>query len=523
MKNKKILFVGGTFAKTKGEARESSLVRKMVDAIEYPTTCYNGGLYEELEGILESAKEHDIVFWMPNVPNDLPKVRDVKAINPKAMLVTSKRNDGEKYAFGDLVQKALASKANLCFEFSKEADGFFNIRVFDPLGCVWADTQDVSVAVKMAMERLDYLSSVTRQGTVQKPCPEGILGLVADEQPFVDIVRHYASEFVKYMPAVKTERFVGNASFRCSNGMPSFRKDGQIFVSRRNIDKQGIGLDGFVPVWMEDGTLCYAGDHKPSVDTPVQLRLYDSLPNVQYILHSHCYIEDALYTSKAVPCGAIEEVDEVLRTLPHTDGSLYKINLKGHGSLVMSADLDGFEDIKYIARPIPEPATTQAKLRSIVRDLEERGFDVVVEADIHENKVDSLWYGGPIATVSNDRYAVEVTVYGEVRLYGSWKGEELEFVDKNNSGLFFDRYGHLFKDDAELYKAFDTGDLVYQNNNWVEVTVVDKATGRNVYCIPDYDTVIDGIASAPDVIAAFAAFDNAIAVFEEGEVFDDDI
>lgn len=33
------------------------------------------------------------------------------------------------------------------------------------------------------------------------------------------------------------------------------------------------------------------------------------------MIHSHCYIENAPYTEMSVPCGAIEEVDEILNVI----------------------------------------------------------------------------------------------------------------------------------------------------------------------------------------------------------------
>ena len=164
-----------------------------------------------------------------------------------------------------------------------------------------------------------------------------------------------------------TERFIGNASLkptpvgRCGKGMPSFRSKTDrniIFVSKRNINKQFIELDNFVPVYLEDGKLYYCGEDKPSVDTPIQVRLYDALPNIKYILHSHCYLKHADFTSKAIPCGAIEEFDEIVNFIDETyrsrDMDFYKVNLIGHGSLVMSHDLKNFDDLEYMARTLPE-------------------------------------------------------------------------------------------------------------------------------------------------------------------------
>jgi hypothetical protein len=109
---------------------------------------------------------------------------------------------------------------------------------------------------------------------------------------------------------------------------------------------------------MEDGKLYYCGDNKPSVDTPIQMRLYDALPNIRYMIHSHCYIENAPFTKKSIPCGAIEEVDEVLSLIDKKwgrDHFLYCINLKGHGSIVMAKDAAMLNHIRYVGRHLPEP------------------------------------------------------------------------------------------------------------------------------------------------------------------------
>ena len=76
------------------------------------------------------------------------------------------------------------------------------------------------------------------------------------------------------------------------------------------------------------------------------------------MLHSHCYLEDAPYTFTAIPCGAIEEVDEVLKTIDtyynNRNMEIYRLNMIGHGSIVMTSDLKYFENLKYKARVLPE-------------------------------------------------------------------------------------------------------------------------------------------------------------------------
>lgn len=383
----KILFVGGSFDNIGG--RPSSVVAQMAAELERATSSpaiemVNGGNYDLLPGLLDKTPDYDIVFWFANVPNDLEKVRNVKEIAPRVMLVTSKRNDNKKYEFNELVQRALGSKSNLLFEFSKVPDTkLFHIRVIDPLGCVWYDGENIGDAVQFAMDRLVYLKGITRQNTVSANVDKALVLswyfdnfkmeekksdaeiAIPDQTPFVNLVREYAVKLQEAMPDIKVERFLGNASLklppqigRCGKGMPSFKQDGMIFVSRRNVPKRFIELSDFVPVYMEDGQLFYCGDSKPSVDTPVQIRLYDALPKIRYMVHTHSYIESAPYTGYAIPCGAVEEVDEVLsvvdRIFKSRDLDRYAINMKGHGSIIMASTVEGLQGYTFIRRPFPE-------------------------------------------------------------------------------------------------------------------------------------------------------------------------
>lgn len=365
-----ILIVGGTFDENGG--KQSSVINKIADntvsfSPDIKLDCFNGGYYEKLKELIETTPSYDIVFWFANVSNDLEKIRNIKEIAPKVMLVTSKRNDNGKYATGDIVGRALSSKSNLIFEFSKNTETLlFNIRILDPLGCMWYNGTDISVATSKAMERLVFLRSVTRQSTTKSPIDKKILlESVPPQDKFIGIIQDYAAEIQKNMPEIRTDRFVGNASMklkppvsRCGKTMPSFKSDGMVFVSRRNVPKQFITMQDFVPVYMNKNKLLYCGEDKPSVDTPVQIRLYSALPKIKYMIHTHCYVSNAPFTEHAVPCGAIEEVTEILTLINEqyksTDLENYALNLKGHGSIVMSSTLEGLYGHKFTTRPFPE-------------------------------------------------------------------------------------------------------------------------------------------------------------------------
>ncbi len=357
----KTLIVGGTWDKDGG--KESGLIKKIIEAYA-PTDMdqvVNGGHYDDLQDFLNLTKNFEVVYWFANVPNYLPKLRNVKEINPKCLLVTSKRNNHNEYSFTDLVNHALSLKANLCVEFAEEEYfqvlGLYKMRVFDPLGNVWCSwSRDIVYVFGSIYKRLLDLSRFTRQNTVLKDAFWGVPFEVEPE--FLEIIHKNAEVFHSLIrPPKVVDRFLGNASFRCTDGFPSFRGQDCILVSRRNVNKEGITSSDFVPVKLDEQQLVAYGDKKPSVDTPVQVQLYRFFPKINYMLHSHTYIEGAPFTDRAIPCGALDEVPEILKTVIkhwiNRDES-FCINLRGHGSLVCATDLKYFEQIKYYARLVPE-------------------------------------------------------------------------------------------------------------------------------------------------------------------------
>ena len=77
------------------------------------------------------------------------------------------------------------------------------------------------------------------------------------------------------------------------------------------------------------------------------------------MIHSHCYINNAPFTKCAIPCGALEEVDEILNLIKDKyngdyDRDFYLINLLGHGSIMMSSDVSKLKNMDIVSRTIPE-------------------------------------------------------------------------------------------------------------------------------------------------------------------------
>ncbi len=412
----KVLIVGGTFNQEGG--KPSSLVNSINTYIreesDFQVTSINGGLVEDLHNeVLPSVEDYEVVLWFANVSNDEVKMRDVKSINPKCILITSKRNDGGKYTFAELISRALSIKANLTIEFSKREDKF-NMMLFDPLGNVFYDGFEVEDMCNMLVSRTRDLIRFTRVPTfkdTENECP-----VVPEETDFFNFAHSCADIFHNLIrPAKGTERFLGNMSFRCQNGFPSFRGDnGIIYVSRRNVDKSDINSSSFVPTYLdEQDNVKYFGDNKPSVDTPVQLRLYNLFPWANYMIHAHCYVDvsmipEALFvrTTKPIPCGALEEVDEIFETFlisryywdsEYNDQPprLLAINLLGHGSILIAQDIEILKELQkhkdncFVQRPTPEvffvkPSIEEAEEYPDFSALTAELLNIAVELDARE-------------------------------------------------------------------------------------------------------------------------------------------
>lgn len=345
----KILLVGGTFDEQGGKSS------KIIYEISKQINCIsiNGGYYKDIEKIIKHVgeKQYDIVFWFPNIPNEFPKVRNIKELYPKIMLVTSKRNNDE-YSKQEIIAMALRDKANLLLEFNKN-EKTFKMRISDPLGNEFYVGTDIEIMCTKLLSRIKFLKNITRKSVTKS---EKEIASFEIENDFLEIIKCFANKFHKLINPMETNRFLGNASkrFRCERGFPSKRIDrNTILVSRRNICKEFIKAKEFVEVYEEKGELYYKGDKKPSVDTPIQFELYKKLPEVNYIIHSHVYVKDAPFTKNKLPCGALEEIEDIMKVVEGNDFKTnFCINLIGHGCTIFAKDLDYFKHIEFIERKI---------------------------------------------------------------------------------------------------------------------------------------------------------------------------
>ena len=346
---KKSLFVGGTFNGSFG--KYSKLADQIFQGLSLVRFDYfNGGSFEDLEKIAESVENYSSVFWFPYIPEEKTEItRRLKRKTSSFTLTTSKRNLENKFGFADLVYFALQNRSNLYVEFNKEK-GLYHARVLDVLGNVYLNySPNMNLVGNVLKKRSEELSSYNRvsSSSVGKEVKS------PENTEFFSRVSKYANVFHDLIHPKNTERFLGNASFRCERGFPSFRENGLVFVSQRNIDKREIGKDSFVAV-KEKLPVEYFGNKKPSVDTPIQIRLYNNYRNVNYMLHSHTYVSGAVSTKRLLPCGAVEEADEIMSLFPDKNETNFAVNLRGHGSLVLVSDPKNLDKINYQARKMPE-------------------------------------------------------------------------------------------------------------------------------------------------------------------------
>lgn len=358
-----ILLVGGRFDDDGG--RPSGYITKLAEALRalgVKVDDFNGGPYDRLPLLVNAvAGQGDVVLWFADVPNDKEKVvGNIKRKYPRTLLVTSKRNEPKgtwEYSFQEVVAHALRLKSNLVVQFRHDITDRRRVLadIFDPLGnhYPFGDPIDIQQLARCLLMRLRQLRTYTRMGSHQA----GDYIDVPDDATFFQVIKLHAETFHELLNPQQTDRFLGNASFRCARGFPSFRgPDEKIFVSRRNVDKRYIGQDAFVAVEPNpQDRVQYYGEHKPSVDTPIQLRLYHYYRKINYMVHGHVYVQggyDIDPWNNPIPCGAMEEVEHLCRF--DRDTELLALNIKHHGCIIMGATAVNLGAAKFSARPAPE-------------------------------------------------------------------------------------------------------------------------------------------------------------------------
>lgn len=332
----KTLIVGGNF----GTPKPSSIVAKISNELQADTI--NGGNLEQLKNAKTSVINYDIVIWMPNIDNELEK--DYPKKSQGSVLICSKLMH-DNISVGEAVSRIFKMNANAVIAIYKN-DKTFSFKLLDALGNLWIETTSIKNLTDCIQKFIKWTKSSVRQNTMY------VNDKHANEEKFCEIVKHIA----KQVENDRGGRYFGNASTRCSYMFPSNRTNVNMFkVSGRNTPKQYLSPADFVSIQYDHGNIICHSENKPSVDTPVQMQLYEQFPHINYMIHGHAYIEDARTTKHYYPCGDLREVHSVTELLNSVGGpsivEIWKgfcINLKNHGFLIAAETLEELEEIiKY--------------------------------------------------------------------------------------------------------------------------------------------------------------------------------
>lgn len=339
----KIQIVGGNFDNEEG--RYSGVINKMYDTIKFlnyyidNTTIINGGNIKQLPKELDS----DLTIWMPNISNEEEKLYPIK--KKGSVLICSKlMHEGVKVT--DAISRIFKLHGNAVICIYPLGGSLFRFELRDALNNLWYQGVNIDQLMISILSLTLFTSKAKRIQTrqninlTQYLYKETFNICKEDLQKLIDINK----KLQNHIQTSSGNRFFGNLSTRCQKLFPTLKINQGMFVSPRNINKESITIEDMV--WYIDDT--YYGDRKPSVDSPTQWRLYNSLPNINYMIHGHAtFIHPNIkITDNYCLCGDINEVDEILKII-NKDTNSFCINLKNHGFLIGAIDLNSLNSIVY--------------------------------------------------------------------------------------------------------------------------------------------------------------------------------
>jgi len=323
----KILIIGGHFGtkpKSSGVINKIAKYFNMCDDV----TVYNGGTIPELLAI--SAVGYKLILWFPDVGNTHIKIYPAK--DTGAVLICSKMTRPDLVANPrlDAVSRIFKMNANAVVLISRKPGKKYEFELIDALNNTWGYKTNNITMLNEGINNLTKWTLTSKRHSLFK-----------DEslQKLVDLTRQVADRFEADMG-----RYFGNCSTRCMKMFPSSR----YFFSRRNVDKNRLEVKDMVATT----ELTYYGEHKPSVDTPVQLELYRNCFNINYFIHGHAHIPEQPETFEYFPCGDLREAPGIIELIkPHRFGI---INLKNHGFLIYADTIDHLKAMVTLVKFVKE-------------------------------------------------------------------------------------------------------------------------------------------------------------------------
>lgn len=348
----KMLIVGGSFNNDhKRGGRPSGVVRQLAalfsEAPGVQLDVQNGGLAWNLK----KATGYELVLWLPDVHNNERKAYPEK--DRGATLICSKVMR-ESYTRIDSVSRIFKMHGNAVIEVypGKTKHKFCLV---DALGNEWvsktSDLEDLAEGIRL----LHYWTqNAERVPSIRERLPpdqdKPTFSSQRDAHVFVALNQAVA----KIVRSGEVGRFFGNASTRCMSLFPSHRDATSVLVSTRNVDKEGLTVEDFVPAYEGTDEAVHYYGYKPSVDTPIQLRIYRERPGINWMIHGHAlvvpeegccdFVRAIPVTRTYYPCGDLREAEVLLQVIPE-DATRGAVNIRNHGFLLYADTLPGLLEV----------------------------------------------------------------------------------------------------------------------------------------------------------------------------------
>ena len=361
MSDLQVLFIAGNWTDDGGRSSNymTSIINSFENKLGHPIKSYNGGNVDDLPKILEeNVPEADLVFWSPNIPYEMKKNRRLnpKDYNHRITLVTFKRNDG-RLTFDDMMSISITLRADLTCEVRKNAEGRYEMRIYDILGNLWSDfTTNTAKSVATLVSRGTALKSLhyTRFKSEDDP----ILPANDDIDEIVEVYKDFGKKLIEVAePSEHVKRHLGEISFRGSIDRDSEEFD-TYYSSERNLRlTDSINESNFVATRLNHSTLTYYGSRKPHLNSSVFDKLLDKMEGINYIFSSQCYIKGARFTDRILTKGCNQEFNEIYNVIEDNGFTKEPVNILGQGSIILGRTLGDIVDqfINLQKREIPEP------------------------------------------------------------------------------------------------------------------------------------------------------------------------
>ena len=312
--------------------------------------AFNGGDPALLDEAVSLCGSFRAILWLAHV-KDGGYLSRIKEVNKDCLLIQARRNDRKRNSLCEIILDMDKNGTDLCLIIDHDREKY-DFKLLDTVANLWYEGPDTSEVITRLQWYIDHVAELKR---IKSAPSDFTPSKITIDEDYYQIVRLFGAILKNvYKTAKSSECIMDSGALRSMHGYPSVRTDDAVLVSCRNIDARGITKDDFVPVETRTDVVSYSGNREPAIDTAVHLQLYKYYQNVKYIIHTHCCVEHAPMTSIYVPCGCIEDVDEINKIYPNRNSCDFAINLLGHGCIILAENLGYFTQCRLVAKHFPE-------------------------------------------------------------------------------------------------------------------------------------------------------------------------